>query len=126
MPAQPYEDFLALLAESDVVLDPWHFGGGNSSYEALAMGTPIVTLPGRFLRGRITLALYRKMALADMVTNTPEEYIATAVRLGTDRTFQQQVRSEIAKTRHVLFEDREELRGLEQFLESLLNSSRLL
>lgn len=37
LPSLPNEEYLRLLACSDVVLDPIHFGGGNSSYEALAM-----------------------------------------------------------------------------------------
>ena len=46
---------------SDVVLDTFPFGGGVTSLQTLAMGAPLVTLPSRFLRGRLTLALYRQM-----------------------------------------------------------------
>src|SRR5207244_780770 len=45
-------EFLSLMAQADVLLDPLHFGGGNTSYEGLALGVPIVTMPSRFLRGR--------------------------------------------------------------------------
>jgi protein O-GlcNAc transferase len=51
VPAQPNADFLHLLAQADVMLDPFPFGGGNTSYEAFAVGTPVVTKPGQFLRG---------------------------------------------------------------------------
>ena len=50
LPAQPNADFLQLLALANVVLDPFPFGGGNTSFEALAVGTPIVTWPGNYLR----------------------------------------------------------------------------
>ncbi len=63
LPALPHADYLRLLELSDVMLDPIHFGGGNSSYEALAVGTPIVTMPGRFLRSRITYGLYQTMRI---------------------------------------------------------------
>jgi len=39
--------FLHLQALADVLLDTIHFGGGNTSLEAFAFGTPVVTLPGR-------------------------------------------------------------------------------
>ena len=42
--------FPGSLASADVILDPLHFSGGNTTFEALAMGTPIVTLPGTFMR----------------------------------------------------------------------------
>src|SRR5262249_14112563 len=58
----PRSDFLELLACSDVMLDPFPFGGGHSSYEALSLGLPVVTLPGEFLRGRLTYAMYRQMS----------------------------------------------------------------
>ncbi len=48
------ERFLTLLWAADAVLDPPHFGSGNSSYEAFALGAPIVTWPGAFMRGRVT------------------------------------------------------------------------
>jgi predicted O-linked N-acetylglucosamine transferase (SPINDLY family) len=118
LPAQPYEPFLRLLAVADVVLDPLHFGGGNSSYEALAMGAPVVTLPSSYLRGRITGALYAKMGLPDLVVSSPAHYIETAVRLGTDRSYNELVRRRIRAASSVLFEDLDEVRGWEQFLES--------
>ncbi|MEM0927272.1 MAG: DUF4915 domain-containing protein, partial [Planctomycetota bacterium] len=73
LPAQPTDDFLALLEQADVILDPFHFGGGNSTYEALAMGTPVVSLPGSYLRSRITLALYTKMRMTELCANDEDE-----------------------------------------------------
>ena len=67
-----------------MILDPLHFGGGHTSYEALAVGSPVVTLPGEFLRSRITQALYRKMGFTELIVGSPDEFIQTAVRLGTD------------------------------------------
>jgi protein O-GlcNAc transferase len=63
-PALRQLDFFRLLLAADVILDPFHFGGGNSTYEALALGVPIVTMPGAFMRGRVTNACYKKMGLA--------------------------------------------------------------
>ena len=62
------------------MLDPTHFGGGNSSYEGLALGIPIVTLPSEFLKDRITYALYKKIGLNDCIVSSREDY----VRLGSN------------------------------------------
>lgn len=116
----PREDFLRLLGVVDVVLDPTHFGGGNSTYEALAMGTPVVTLPGDLLRNRISRALYAKAGYMDLVADDEEAYIELAVRLGRDADWRASVRAEIADARDALFDDPDELVDFEDALAAAL------
>jgi predicted O-linked N-acetylglucosamine transferase (SPINDLY family) len=123
LPAMANDDYLRLLRICDVILDPLHFGGGNSSYEALAMGTPVVTLPSEFLRGRITAGLYRKMLLTDCVVKTTDEYIALAVRLAKDQSFRETIRARIANLSPVLFDDLAEVRCLETALTNCVRAS---
>ena len=98
---------------------PLHFGGGHTSYEALAVGTPVVTLPGEFLRSRITLALYRKMNFTGLIVSTPQQYIKTAERRGTDRSERERVSPQILEVCPILFDDPHEVRCLETWLWSL-------
>jgi predicted O-linked N-acetylglucosamine transferase (SPINDLY family) len=116
--------FLQLLAISDVVLDPIHFGGGNSSYEALALGIPIVTLPSAFLRGRITYAQYRKMGIMDCVAATSEDYVRLALELGTDPVRRQGLAGRLREASGVLFEDQEAVRELERFFEQAMEEKK--
>ena len=122
--SQPNADFLELNALADVLLDPIHFGGGNTSYEGLALATPIVTWPGEFLRNRITWALYPKMGLADCVVRSADEYIDLATRLGTDAEFRRAVRDSIRERSSILFEDLAEVREFEQALTTAHTSGR--
>ena len=62
--ALPHDDFLDLLRAADVVLDPFPFGGGVTTLEALAMGTPVVTLPSRQTVVRLAAGFLRKIGLA--------------------------------------------------------------
>jgi predicted O-linked N-acetylglucosamine transferase (SPINDLY family) len=112
----PRPAFLELLAAADVVLDPVRFGGGNTSYEALAMGTPVVTLPGELLRNRITRALYAKAGYTEPVVDSEDEYVDQAVRLGTDSDYRRAVVERIREDCQVLYEDDAEVRDLEVFL----------
>lgn len=115
IPRLQQEEFHALLTVADVLLDPLHFGGGHTSLDALAFGTPVVTLPGRYLRGRITLGLYRQMGVMECVAQSPEEYVAIAVRLGTDRNYRAEVQTRIREFNNRLYEDRDSVRQLEAF-----------
>jgi predicted O-linked N-acetylglucosamine transferase (SPINDLY family) len=107
--------FVSLLSVSDVLLDPTPFGGGHTSLDALALGTPVVTLPGQFLRGRITSGLYRRMGWMDCVADSREEYVAVAVRLGTQPDYRRQIHARILASNAALFEDRDSVVQLEAF-----------
>jgi uncharacterized protein (TIGR03032 family) len=127
LPAQPNQDFLQLSALANVVLDPIHFGGGNTSYEALAVGTPVVTLPGRFLRSRITRALYAKLglfssasnefssSLAKLVVESNEAYVDAALSIAKSEDGLK-CRNWIAANSAKLFEDEAEVEDFAQFL----------
>lgn len=111
------QSFWRLLDAADVVLDPLHFGGVHTSFQALGRGVPIVTLPGRFLRGRLTAGCYRQMKFENFVARSPDEYVELAVRLGTDPVFNAAVRTEIADRSGVLFADIAAVRELERFFQ---------
>ena len=84
LPRMREDRFFDLVRVADVVLDPFHYGGGNTSYETLAVGTPIVTLPAAFMRGRVTLGAYRQMGIDGLIVGTPDEYIDLAIAIAND------------------------------------------
>lgn len=102
---QTFTNFLIILRHADVVLDTWPFCGGNTTYQAFAMGRPVVTLPGQFARGRSTLALYRKMGITDLIANSPESYAELAVRLGNERAWREELVARIDARSDRLFGD---------------------
>ncbi len=124
LPHQSRPDFLNLMVLSDVLLDPFHFGGGNTTYEALALGTPIVTLPSAYLRGRVSFACYQKMGVLDCVASDPQDYVSMAVRLGTDPEYRDTIRSKVLSTSDVLFEDIEAVRQFERFIQHAVQLRR--
>jgi len=115
LPPQKSQDFTNLIAISDVMLDTPHFNGMNTSLEAFAVGTPVVTLPTAFQRGRHTAGMYRKMGLPDCTAANAEDYVRIAVKLGTARDYRQHISDEILQRNHVLFEDIRVVREFERF-----------
>ena len=124
LPFCNHNEFLGLLNVVDVVLDPPHFGGGNSSLEAMATGTPIVTHPGAFARSRFTYANYRRMGVLDCVASSAQEYVDVAVRLGTDRAQRALVRARLAEASRHLYNDIGAVRALEKFFADAIERSR--
>ncbi|MFQ5733792.1 MAG: hypothetical protein ACE5KM_17785, partial [Planctomycetaceae bacterium] len=111
------EKFLRLLQTADVMLDPLHFGGGNTNYEAVALGVPVVTLPSPFLRGRVALGLYRRIGVDACIADSRENYVETAIRIANDSAAGESVRRQIRERCYVLYDNRDAVREFEQFLE---------
>ena len=106
LPYQSTRDgYFSLYRLSDAILDPPHFSGGVTSFEAFAMDAPVVTLPGRFFRGRQTYALYRRMAIDDCIARDPGHYVDIALRLAEDQPFRSEVRGRIAARKQLIFDD---------------------
>lgn len=120
--AQP--EYQRFVAAAHVVLDPFHFGGANSTCEALALGVPVVTLPAFQLRGRFTLGLYDEMGIADCVAGSPEEYVGIALRLGRDAEFRDDLSRRIAERSGRLFERTDAGAALGEALQRLAESRR--
>jgi predicted O-linked N-acetylglucosamine transferase (SPINDLY family) len=125
LPRLGSRDFTDLLRTADALLDPLHFGGGNSTYEALALGAPIVTWPGRFMRGRVTYACYRQIGVTECVAGSAEEYAEIAVRLANDREWHAQVSRKILAGNHGLFEDMAAVKELETFFTRAVTAARV-
>jgi predicted O-linked N-acetylglucosamine transferase (SPINDLY family) len=119
LPRMPIADFLNVVRACDVLLDPIHFGGGNTTYEAFAFGVPVVTLPSPFLRGRFTLAMYRTLGVDDCVVSNAAEYVELAVRLANDPAYRSQVSGKILAAGDRLFQDESAVRAMEEFFESV-------
>ncbi len=115
-----FNTYLNLVAVGDVALDPIHFGGGSTTYEALAFGTPVVTKPSAFLKGRMTYGCYQKMGVDDCVASNDEDYINIAVRLATNPKYRQCIQNKILDSHHVLYEDKAAVEALETFLWEVL------
>lgn len=83
----PRERYLQVLQLADLVLDSWDYSGGQSHDEALALGRPVLTLPGRSARSRLTLGRLRQLgsdeasALAELIATSPQDYLARALNL---------------------------------------------
>jgi protein O-GlcNAc transferase len=119
------EKYLALVASADVVLDTLHYSGGaNTVCDAMAVGTPVITLPGAFHRGRYTTAAYRLMGIPDLIASSPSEYVRLAVRLAGEPDFRRAMRQRLLEANEVLFEDRGAVEEHEEFFLRAVASRR--
>ena len=116
LPIMPYDQYLGTLATADVVLDTPGFSGGNSSFDAIAVGAPIITYRGLMLRGRQTAAMLDIVGLAEFASQTDEDYVGNAIGLATGSDRQRQVRERMSAGSAALFDAVGVIRALEDLL----------
>lgn len=49
--------------------------------QALSVGVPVVTLPSQLLAGRLTLAMYEKMDIMDLIARSPNDFVNIALQV---------------------------------------------
>jgi CRISPR-associated protein Csy1 len=96
---RPHDDFLAVNAACDVMLDTLRWSGGNTSLDAVASGLPIVTLPGRFMRGRQSAGILQLMEMPELVANDEDDYVRKAAAIATDAAYRGELSRAIAARR---------------------------
>ena len=84
VPFLPKDRYMRLLGAAEVMLDPIHFGGSNTTLGGFAAGTPAITWPSGFMRGRMTAGLYRTMGIEDCIASGRADYAAKATEIAND------------------------------------------
>ena len=113
--------FLGAMAACDAFLDTIGWSGCNSTLEGLTAPLPIVTLRGRFMRGRHSAAILEALGLKETIANSLDEYVNTSLRLATDSAFFQSRRQLLTDKRSLIYDNNECISALSEFLEAAVS-----
>jgi predicted O-linked N-acetylglucosamine transferase (SPINDLY family) len=80
----PQSELLECYGRVDVALDPFPYGGGVTTLEALWMGVPVVTRPGETFAGRHALTHLSTVGFTETVARDLDHYVDLAVGLTED------------------------------------------
>jgi predicted O-linked N-acetylglucosamine transferase (SPINDLY family) len=81
---QGMQSYLALGQHADIALDPFPFNGGVTTFHALWMGLPVVTLSGRSAASRVGRSILSGIELPELAADDETAYVSTAVALARD------------------------------------------
>jgi predicted O-linked N-acetylglucosamine transferase (SPINDLY family) len=84
LPRTTHAEHLAAYGGVAVNLDPMPHTGGVSTFEALWMGVPVVTLIGDSFPARISSSILSALGLDEWIARTEAQYVDIAVRLALD------------------------------------------
>ncbi|SNY55537.1 O-linked N-acetylglucosamine transferase, SPINDLY family protein [Pantoea sp. GL120224-02] len=82
--SSPHRELLSSYNDVDIALDPWPYSGGLTTCEAMAMGVPVVTLPGPTFAGRHSASHLVHAGMAELVADSAQQYVNIAVGLTQD------------------------------------------
>jgi protein O-GlcNAc transferase len=100
-------EFLNLVSISSVCLDPFPFGGCNTSYDAFDYNIPVITMPSEFLHGRFTYGLYKKMGLDECIVSNSEEFAQIAVSISINDKLRNKIQRNIEMKKSLIFQEQE-------------------
>tara|TARA_Y100001934_G_scaffold282880_1_gene399008 strand:+ start:9222 stop:10778 length:1557 start_codon:yes stop_codon:yes gene_type:complete len=112
---------LSHYGQVDIALDPAPFNGATTTFEALLMGVPVISLLGQQLLARSAASLITTAGLSELIGHCPDEYEKIAVSLATDYERLSSIRFDLrAKIKaSALFDARRYARNMERFYRAM-------
>jgi len=81
---QPWPQYVRTYGRIDIALDPFPWGGGITTCEAMWMGVPVVSLVGRTAVGRGGASILTNVGVPELIARTPQQYAQIATDLAND------------------------------------------
>ncbi len=87
------DQYLRLYDQIDICLDPLPYNGITTTCDALWMGVPVITLPGRTAAGRAGKSILANVGLPELIAPGEDQFIEIARELANNRARLKELRS---------------------------------
>ena len=90
-----FEDHMLLYKKIDIALDTFPYNGVTTSFEAIWMGTPVITMKGYNFNSRCGESINKNLNMEHLIAENEMEYIAIAKEFSENKDKLLNVRKEI-------------------------------
>ena len=110
MPPLKPEEYLAMLRLGDLMIDPFPFGGGVTTLEAVSQCTPVITLPSRQTVHQLAAGMINRLGLGAhrsdlLIARDIAEFLESARKiLGQSPHEQEVLREELCRSKSRLYD----------------------
>ena len=122
LPRLKPRDFDRLMLAMDVCVDSVGWSGGNTTLKNIKRGVPLATLPGDFMRGRHSSAMFRMIGAEEMIASSTGDYVTKLVRLGKEKAYREHCSQLFRSGRQGLYRDQSFIDAFDGFLKSQVQS----
>ena len=112
-----FKDHLDLYKKIDIALDTFPYNGVTTSFEAIWMGVPVLTMKGFNFTSRCGESINKNIGLEQLIAKNEKDYILKATNLANDKI-------DLLKLRKKVFEEalKSPLFNVRQFSKDFFNS----
>ncbi|WP_186405896.1 O-linked N-acetylglucosamine transferase family protein [Candidatus Accumulibacter aalborgensis] len=89
------QGYLELHQQVDICLDTFPYAGGTTTFHALWMGVPTLTLAGRTMPGRTGAAILGQLGLGAFISHNANEFVAQGIACTADLAALARLRAEL-------------------------------
>ncbi|MCM2397282.1 glycosyl transferase [Rhizobium sp. S95] len=83
-PKAPNARHLARIAVADLFLDTFPYGAHSTAADALTVGLPVLTFPGKSFAARFCHSIVAAAGIPDLICTDPEDYVEKAIGFAKD------------------------------------------
>ena len=94
------ESHYNLYKNIDIALDTFPYNGVTTTFEALAMGVPVITMKGYNFNSRCGESIIKNLGVEELIANNEDDYILTAQKIANDKDKLLELRKNIFKISH--------------------------
>jgi predicted O-linked N-acetylglucosamine transferase (SPINDLY family) len=78
-PKAPNAQHLARIAVADLFLDTFPYGAHSTAGDALTMGLPVLTIPGKSFASRFCASIVHAAGVPELICKDPDHYVEQAI-----------------------------------------------
>ena len=117
----PRNKHISRLQVANLVLDTRLYNGGATSWDALSVGVPVITLRGQNVPSRASASMLTSLGLKELITYDLEAYEALALKLAIDQEELENIKNKIIKNTKTsaLFNAEQSVNSIEKAYKSI-------
>ena len=92
------ESHYNLYKQIDIALDTFPYNGVTTTFEAISMGVPVITMKGYNFNSRCGESIIKNLGIDSLIASEEEDYISKAIKMANDRNKLSEMRKAIYNT----------------------------